>query len=132
MLSECVWQQARICCSCYRIQKIKNHFPMHSRSSGQPKNDVRALFSIFRHIPPVILASPGILANATVVAFVLLCSSRFTFHGSTQHEATPTHKLAWKWLMQPFATSCMKDYEGHFLTQTSFTELSSSSCPALC
>ena len=37
-----------------------------------------------------------IFATATVVAFVLLHNSRFNFHCYTQHEATPTQKLAWK------------------------------------
>ena len=45
-----------------------------------------------RHFPPVIFSS------ATVLAFVLLRSSRFNFHCYTQREATPTHKLAQKWL----------------------------------
>ena len=39
-------------------------------------------FSILHHLSPIIFA------NASVVAFVLLCSSRFSFHCYTQHEAT--------------------------------------------
>ena len=38
-----------------------------------------------------------IFATASVVAFVLLCNSRFNFHCYTQREATPTQKLARKW-----------------------------------
>ena len=38
-----------------------------------------------------------IFATATVLAFVLLRNSRFNFHCYTQHEATPTQKLARKW-----------------------------------
>ena len=41
--------------------------------------------------------SSVIFATATVVAFVLLRSSRFNFHCYTQREATPSQKLAWKW-----------------------------------
>ena len=40
--------------------------------------------------------STVIFATATVLAFVLLCSSRFSFHCYTQREATPTQKLAQK------------------------------------
>ena len=36
-------------------------------------------------------------ATATVLAFVLLCSSRFGFHCHTWCEAMPTQKSAWKW-----------------------------------
>ena len=41
--------------------------------------------------------SPVIFATATVVAFVLLRNSRFSFHCYTQCEATPTQKSARKW-----------------------------------
>ena len=44
-----------------------------------------------RHFPPVIFSS------ATVLAFVLLRSSRFNFHCYTQREATPTQKSGRKW-----------------------------------
>ena len=37
------------------------------------------------------------LHPATVVAFVLLHSSRFKFHCYAQHEAAPTQKSAWNW-----------------------------------
>ena len=61
-------------------------------------------------------------ANATVVAFVLLRSSRFNFHCYTQREPTPTQKAARKWQIRLFENSCAKDYEGHSLLQTSFAE----------
>ena len=102
----------------------------HSRSSVQPKNDAKPLFFILPYLSPVILA------NATVVVFVLLRSSSFRFHCYTQRKATPTEKSARKWQVQPFATSCAKDYEGHSLLQTSCAELPNShrlvpatSCP---
>ena len=38
-----------------------------------------------------------IFATATVLAFVLLRNSRFSFHCYTQCEALPTHNLARKW-----------------------------------
>ena len=63
-----------------------------------------------------------IFATATVVAFVLLGNSRFNYHCCTQHEAPPTRY----WPRSdtgPLVTSCMKDYQGHSLMQTSFTEL---------
>ena len=41
--------------------------------------------------------SPVNFATATLVACVLLCNSRFNFHGYTQCEATPTQKSARKW-----------------------------------
>ena len=41
--------------------------------------------------------SQAIFATATVVAFVLLCSSRFNFHCYIHREAMPTQKSAWKW-----------------------------------
>ena len=59
-----------------------------------------------------------IFATATVLAFVLLCNSRFNFHCYTQCEATPTQKSARKCA----ATSCAKDYKTHSLQQTSFAE----------
>ena len=40
-----------------------------------------------------------------------------------QPEPTPTQKSARKWQLRPFATSCVKDYEGHSLVQTSVAEL---------
>jgi len=66
--------------------------------------------------------SPVIFANAAVEAFVLLYNSRFHFHCYTQREPKAAQKLAQKWQLQPFTTSCTKDYEGHSLMQTSFTE----------
>ena len=66
-------------------------FSTNSRSSGQEKNDAKTLFF---HPPS---RFPAIFATATVVAFVLLRSSRFNFHCYTQREATPSQKLAWKW-----------------------------------
>ena len=59
-----------------------------SRSSGQPKNDAKTLFL---HPP-----SPVFFATATVLAFVLLRNSRFSFYCYTQREATPTQKSARK------------------------------------
>ena len=41
--------------------------------------------------------SPVIFATATVVTFVLLRNSRFSFHCYTQREAAPTQKSARKW-----------------------------------
>ena len=49
---------------------------------------------IFSTLHPLSLV---ISATATVVAFVLLCNSRFNFHCYTQCEAMPTQKSARKW-----------------------------------
>ena len=58
---------------------------------GLPGKNANTLFSILHHLSPVILA------NAAVVAFILLRNSRFNFQCYTQREATPTHKSARKW-----------------------------------
>ena len=63
---------------------------MKLRTSGQPKNDAKKLFSTLHPLSLVIFAT------ATVVAFVLLHNSRFNFHCYTQHEAMPTQKLSRK------------------------------------
>ena len=77
--------------------------------------DAKTLFSILHHLSPVILA------NATIVAFVLLRYSRFSFHSYTQREQAPTQKSAGKWQLRPLENSCTKDYKRHSLVQTSFT-----------
>ena len=84
----------------------KRIFSMNSRSSGQPKNDAKTLFP-----HPL---STVIFATTTILAFVLLHSSRFNFHCYTQREATPTQKSAGS-AVRPLATSCAKDYKAHSL-----------------
>ena len=86
---------------------------------------IEDFFPILHHLSLVILA------NATVVASVLLCNSGFNFHCYTNHEPTPTQNLAWKWQLRPFVTSCVNDYEGLWLVQTSFAELPNRQCPVL-
>ena len=54
------------------------------------KKTRRHFFSILHPLSAVIFAT------ATVLAFVLLCDSKFNFHCYTQHEATPTQKSAQK------------------------------------
>ena len=76
-----------------------------------------SFFSICHHLSTVILA------NTTIVAFVLLRNARFSFLCYTWCEPVPTPKSARKWQLWPFATSSAKDYEGHLLMQTSFAEL---------
>ena len=66
-------------------------FLTNSRPSGQPENHTKTLFS---HLPSPF---PGNFWTATVVAFVLLCNSRFSFHCYTQCDATPTQKSVRKW-----------------------------------
>ena len=72
----------------------KRNFSTNPRSSGQPKNDAMTFF--FLHPPSPF---PGIFiffATATMVAFVLLRSSRFYCHCYTQREPTPIQKSARK------------------------------------
>ena len=57
---------------------------------GSQKMTQRHSFSTLHPLSMVIYAT------ATVLAFVLLCNSRFNFHGYTQREATSTHKSARK------------------------------------
>ena len=70
----------------------KRTFPTKSRSSGQPKNDTKALLLFFTIHP----LSPVFFATTSVLAFVLLRNSRFNFRCYTQREATPTQKSARK------------------------------------
>ena len=97
-------------------------FPHELAIFCQLKTEEKTLFSTLHHLSPVIFAT------TTLVAFVLLGNSKLNFHCYTQHELTPTQKLAWKQQLRLFATSCAKDYEGHSLIQTSFTELPNSLC----
>ena len=72
---------------------------------------------IRHHFPPVILA------NSTVVAFILISNSLFSFHCCIQREPVPTQKSSRKWELRPFATSCTKNDKGYSFVQTSFAEL---------
>ena len=94
----------------------KHNFSMNLWSSGQPKNNAKTLFSTPHPL------SPAIFATATAVAFVLLRNSWYNFHCYTQHESTPTQKSARKWCCDLLRLLCAKDYKGHSLVQTSFTE----------
>ena len=66
-------------------------FPQTCNLLVSQKKYAKRLFSTLHHLSPVICAT------ATVVAFVLLRNSRFTFHCYTQHEVTLTQKSAQKW-----------------------------------
>ena len=83
-------------------------FSTHLRSSGQPKNDAKTLFSTLHPFSTVIFAT------ATVFAFVLLRDCRFNFHCYSQREATPTQKSAGT-ALRPLATSCAEDHKAHSL-----------------
>jgi len=54
------------------------------KACSQPKNGTKTLFPTLHPLSMVIFAT------ATVLAFVLLCDSRFNFHCYTQREAEPT------------------------------------------
>ena len=86
--SECVWQQAVACA----IGCPKMHFFHELTIFWSAEKQYKDFF--FSTLHPL---SPVIFATATVVAFVLLRSSRFNFHCYTQCEATPTQKSARKW-----------------------------------
>ena len=62
-----------------------------------------------------------IFAAATILAFILLRNSRFNFHCYTQREQRLL-KIGLEATLGPLETSCAKDYKGHSLVQTSFTE----------
>ena len=112
--NQSVWQQARTCSLCYRMPR-NTFFP------------ITCDLLVSQEIMKDTFFFPSlILATERVVAFVLLRNSRFIFHCYAQHEPTPTQKLARKWQLQPFTTSCAKDYKGHSLMYTSFTELPNS------
>ena len=68
----------------------KRIFSMNSRVLVSQKMTQRHFFPTLHPLSTVIFAT------AIVLAFVLLRNSRFNFHRYTQHEATPTHKSAWK------------------------------------
>ena len=116
LLSECVWQQAITCYLCCSIPNNTFCSCTHKLLVRREMME-RHFFSILHHLSPVIVT------NATVVAFALLRSSRFSFHCYTQCEPVHTQKSACKWQLRPFMTPCRKDYKGHLLMQTSFTEL---------
>ena len=102
--SACVWQQAITCCLCYRMPQ--NAFS--PRNHGLLASQKMMQRPFFPNLHPL---SPEMFATATLVAFVLLCNSRFNFHCYTQREATPTQKLAQKWrcdLLQLFAQKITK------------------------
>ena len=88
-------------------------FSMNSRSLVSWKTMQRHFFSALNHLSPVIIA------KAAALAILLFHNSRFNFHCYTQREAMPAQKLALKWQLRPFATSCVKDYKGHLFMQTS-------------
>ena len=93
----------------------KRIFSTNSCSSGQPKHDPKTLFSTTHPLSPVFFAT------ATVLAFVLLRNSRFSFHCYSFIHSVKQRLLR----NQPgsdAATSCTKDYKGHSPVQTSFTE----------
>ena len=107
--SQSVWQQAITCCLCYGVPQI-TFIPWTCDLLVCWKTMRRHSFSTLHHL------SPLILPNATVVAFVLLCISRFNFHCYTQRDTTPTQKSARVWQLWPFVTFCAKDYKRHSLT----------------
>ena len=66
--------------------------------------------------------SPVIFATATVAAFVLLHNSRFNFHCYYTARSNAYSEIGPEVTLWPLATSCAKDYKGHSLVQSSFTE----------
>ena len=66
-------------------------FPQNHDLLVSQKTQLRHFFPTLHPLSMVIFAT------SVVVAFILLCNSRFNFHWYTQHEATPAQKLAQKW-----------------------------------
>ena len=90
--------------------------PKKKEKKKRKEEDAKTLF------PTIHPFSPVIFATATVVAFVLLSNSRFSSHGYTQREATPYSEVGPEMTLRLLATCCAKDYKGHSLVQTCFTE----------
>ena len=67
--------------------RMPHFFPRNCDLVSQNITERHFLFTL-HHFSPVIFAT------ATVMAFVLLCNSRFNFRCHTHCEATPTEKLA--------------------------------------
>ena len=82
-------------------------FPMNLWSSGQPKNDAKTLFC---HPPSPF---PGNFCNCNS-ADICTASQLYTVWSNALLRNRPESDTA---------TSCAKDYKGHSLVQTSFTEL---------
>ena len=98
----------------------KRIFLMNSRSSGQPKNDAKTLFS------PPSFPFPWYFLQLQQY-WHLYC---FTILGST---STVIHSVKQRLLrnrpgssLRPLTTFCVKDYKAHLLAQTSFIELPNS------
>ena len=119
--SECLWSLITSNNLLLVLQKSpRGIYSMNSWSSGPPKNDQKIrwhFLSILHHLSHVIFA------NTTVATSALLLNSRLNFHCYIQRKLVPTQKLAWKWQLGPFVTSSTKGYEGHWIAQSSFTEL---------
>ena len=123
---ERIWQWARICCSCYPMPKTAFFFNTFTIFWWAGKWCRKTFFPILHHFHPVILA------NTAVLAFVLLCNSKFSFHCYTQHEPTPTQKSTQKWQLWAFVTFCVKDYKGHSLVKTSLAKLPNTCVTSSC
>ena len=57
-----------------------------------------------------------------MVAFVLLHNSSFNLHCLYTEWSNAYSEISPEVMLQPLATSCVKDYKGHSLVQTSFTK----------
>ena len=77
------------------LHSIISYHPHPHRSLHKFKKKKKKMTQ--RHFFPTLHPlSMVIFATATVLAFVLLRDSRFSFHCYIQREATPTQKSAWK------------------------------------
>ena len=94
----------------------KRIFSMNLRSTGQPKNDAKTLFS---H-PPSDFHGNFCNCNSIGIctAFVILGSTSTVIHSMKQRLLRNRPGSA----LRPLATSCAKDYKARSLQQTSFAE----------
>ena len=113
-----------MCCSCYRMPQ-NAFFPRthdllvslkRKRKKKRKKEKKKTQRHFFSTLHPL---SPVIFATATVLAFVLLLNSRFNFPCYTRRRM---QRLLRYRPGSDAATFCAKDYKGHSLVQTSFTE----------
>ena len=114
--SECIWYCGN---KQYLVAHVigcwKTHFSMHLWSSGQLKNYAKTL--LFH--PP-----SSFPCNFCKCISRGICTALLNFHCYAQCGQMPKYsEINLKRQLQPSVTSCTKNYVGHSLVQTSFTEL---------
>ena len=111
---------------------LKANFSTHSQSPGQLKKLCQDTFlHPLSHFPSNTCkcnSSSSCSSSNSSSSIAILGSTSIVTHSVNQcllknQPGSGSCKSARKWQLQPFATSCMKDYEGQSLMQTSLAEL---------